>query len=573
MDQALEPLRNKVGKEAEGSSLDLESWKYVKNYIDRVNMRPTNIDNLIDKFVKNSSVGYKLGQRPVTATTKKLRQMVYRGTLGLNLGSALKNLTQGVNTFAEVGGKSTIKGYMDAFKALSLKDSELDNVLRDSFIQDRSISVKKKLIEKMDKGLFIFFEGAEKINRASAYYAGKDYALSKGFSEEEAIQFAKDTVRKTQFTFGSVDTPALLQSDLAKTLLQYQSFNFKNAEFLGEMLQHKEWKKLMRWVGANVVIFSAFGDLLGMDGILDAIPFGGVLEGETKIGETPITKTLADIGKVAADAPNEYGQPMDLQDKATLLGKDALAFIPAGSQIKKSLEGIKAYSQGASTTKKGNVRYLIEKDTSNLLRTSLLGQYKAKEAKEYFDRDGRPLGEQASKLLLQSSNKARDYKAIVNKNKADAEERKLKDELLSKGSGNRLTSDKFYYFDNGSVKTLNLSFSEKPPKLTNDKDLNKKILSDYKYKLSSRQGDLIKLLEQGVISESQAVTEFKQLEEAKKVISNYSNKPKKIKIPKIPPIKIPKAKIVNTSRKVKQLRRRKSKKYSLKKLKKLTASS
>ncbi|WP_323157047.1 hypothetical protein, partial [Pseudomonas rhodesiae] len=74
---------------------------------------------------------------------------------------------------------------------------------------------------------------AEHINRGAAYFGAKAKGLSQGMSEQEAIDFAKEIVRKTQFVFDSVDTPVGMSSDIMKTLLQFQSFTTKQIEFLG----------------------------------------------------------------------------------------------------------------------------------------------------------------------------------------------------------------------------------------------------------------------------------------------------------------------------------------------------
>jgi len=95
MDQALEVISRK------SDALDLESWNYVKKLIDKVNLRPADVDNYMDNLIKQSPLGYKFGVRPTALLSRRFRQMTYRGTLGGNIGSALKNLTQGVNTYAK----------------------------------------------------------------------------------------------------------------------------------------------------------------------------------------------------------------------------------------------------------------------------------------------------------------------------------------------------------------------------------------------------------------------------------------------------------------------------------------
>lgn len=427
MDQALKPLQDKVGKTADASYLDLDSYKYVQNYISRVNMRPTDIDRMLDKFITQSPIGYKFTNRPTANITRKARQMIYRGTLGLNPGSALKNLTQGVNTYSKLGERWTSVGYMKSLRNLFNGDDELKRVgvLADNFVQDRNITVKKRAIEKLDKVLFLLFEGVEKINRGAAYYGAKSRALAYGASEEEAIQAGIKMARDTQFTFGSVDTPPVLQSDIGKTLLQFQSYQIKQGEFITEMISNKEIAGLARWLGANLLILNAAGDLFGLDSPLDFIPFSGIITGENKFLEPPVVQTAKTIAAVATNQKDDYGNERDFTDKVKLLRNDAVKYIPAGSQIKKTYEGLNAYNQGASTTETGRVRFPIKKDTSNLLRTTILGQYKAKEAKDYFkDKPGVLSDKQSQVLKLKPDDQKQNYyDSVISKRGKDEPEK------------------------------------------------------------------------------------------------------------------------------------------------------
>ena len=64
------------------------------------------------------------------------------------------------------------------------------------------------------------------------------------------MEFGREIVRKTQFSFGSIDTPVGLQSDIAKTLTQFQSFTIKQGEFLTEMAMDKNFVGLIRYAVA-----------------------------------------------------------------------------------------------------------------------------------------------------------------------------------------------------------------------------------------------------------------------------------------------------------------------------------
>lgn len=409
MDPALEAL-----KKASDGFQPLENMKYLTKLTGGINMRPTNVDNLIDNTLKQmSAIGYKLGTRPFTQISKNARQMVYRGTLGANVGSAVRNLTQGVNTFSELGTKWTLKGYSDMLKNWNADELAKSGVLRDSFVQDRTLSATKKAVEKLDKGLFYLFENVEKINRGAAYYGAKSRALSKGLNESEAIKQGVEAARKTQFTFGSVDTPVALQSDIAKTLLQFQSFNIKQAEFLAGKIKNKEWAGLARYIGANLLIISTIGQLIGLD-YTDAVPFYGVLTGESKIGQTPAVKAAEDIYGAAVGTPDKYGniEPNVLKRFETVAKNDLPAFVPGGVQAKKTFQGLQSVSKSGSYNDNGKLQYAIPNTAGNTVRSALFGKSNLPEAQSYFSSKNTPLSEfqtKAYKYAIDNGVKETDF--------------------------------------------------------------------------------------------------------------------------------------------------------------------
>ena len=375
MDDALEAIQKAVGSSLETSKVDVSAFKYIQKYISGVNMRPTELDNLIDNSVK-SLVGYKFGQRPVTYLTKVLRQMTYRGMLGLNVSSALRNISQGINTYAQLGEKYTAIGYTNLFKKGAMRELAEEGVLLDNFIQDRTLSSTKKAIEKMDKVLFSFFQGAEKINRGAAYFGAKSKALAKGKTLEEAKFFAKETVRKTQFTFGSVDTPVALQSDIVKTIAQFQNFTLKQTEFLAEMVKDKNFVGLIRYAVGGLAFTYTIGKLFGMKPE-QLIP-------NFRFDTPPSLKLPVEAGKAILNAPDKFGNKRDLGEKVSDVLKSAIGLIPAGIQGKKTIEGLKSILEGGSYTKSGNLQFKQGESLAEKAQSVIFGKYASQNARDYF---------------------------------------------------------------------------------------------------------------------------------------------------------------------------------------------
>lgn len=377
MDPALEQLSQQK------SSLELSQEKYVKRLTDRINMRPTEIDNLIDNFLKSvPGIGYRFGQRPVTILSQGTRQMVYRGTIGLNVSSALRNLTQGTNTYAELGEKYTLLGYLRLLKNWRSTELQDTGVLRDSFITDQTQSVFKNALGAIDKGLMALFQTAEKVNRGAAYFGAKAKALEQGLSETQAIEKAKEIVRKTQFVFGAIDTPVILSSDLAKTIGQLQTYNIKQLEFLLTKIGKKEFTGMIRWVGSMLVLSKVLKDQFGMR--LDLLPIHFSLTPSLQAGQGTLQMVAGNV-----------------EEGKTNLAKTIPAFIPGGVQMKKMIEGLKAFKQEASLTPTGRTRFEIEQTPGNFLKSVFMGQWSTPGAQEYIGN----LGKSKSQILYEELSK------------------------------------------------------------------------------------------------------------------------------------------------------------------------
>ncbi len=327
MDPALEILKR------DSARLEDSQLQYVIKLGARINMRPTDWDNLLDNTIKQL-VGYKFGQRPTAVISGTLRRMIYRGSLGGNISSAIRNLTQGVNTFAKLGTRDTLNGYIKLMNPGMSKELTESGILKESFIQDRTLSSTKQLLQKVDKGLFAMFELAEKINRGSAYFGAKAKALRGGASEQVAIDYAKKMVRDTQFVFGSIDTPVAMQGDIAKTIFQFGSFSQKQTEFLLEMAKNKEYVGIVRYIIAALAVVYTVGQVFNIQG-KDFNP----LNYFSRFGKPPALALPIEISKAVMNVPDQYGKIPTIKKKIKNITNALKPLVPAGIQIDKTLKG------------------------------------------------------------------------------------------------------------------------------------------------------------------------------------------------------------------------------------------
>lgn len=378
MDPALARL------EEAGASMEKSQWDYLKSYTDKINMRPSDFDTGVDNSLKQI-IGYKLGQRPVANISRTMRQMTFRGMLGLNVGSAARNLSQGVNTFAKLGTRYTATGYVSLFKKGSFDELKNVGVLANNFVQDRALSATKKSIEKLDKGLFFMFDLAEKINRGSAYFGAKAKALAGNMSEADAIDYAKKIVRDTQFNYGSIDTPVAMNSDIAKIFTQFLTYPVKQTEFLLGMAKNKEYMGIARYTLGGLAFVYTVGKAMGMDPT-ELVPWYNYVSGQSTFGVPPSMKLPVEITKAAFNAPNAYGQPRSLGTKLSDIGTAGVGMIPGGLQIKKTVQGIQANMQGGSFDKAGRKQFSTGTSPASSVQNILFGKYASSGAQDYFNK-------------------------------------------------------------------------------------------------------------------------------------------------------------------------------------------
>lgn len=453
IDPALEKIRDKAGASLEFTRLEESQFKYIQSYIERVQMRPTYIDNLIDNGVK-SLFGYKFGQRPVAYVSRLLRQMTYRGMLGANLGSALRNLSQGINTYAVLGEKYTAIGYAKLLNTSARKELAREGVLAQNFIEDRTLSSTKKALQKADKAIWFFFDQAEKINRGAAYFGAKAKGINKGMNETEAVEYAKSIVRKTQFAYDSVDAPVFMGTDLVKTLGQFQTFTVKQTEFLTEMAKDKNFVGLIRYGIAGYVFVNTVGRAMGMEE-KELIP-------TLRFDTPPSLKFPVEVGKAVLNTPDKYGNIPSTEKKLKSIGKSFLGLVPGGMQAKKTVEGLEMIDKGGSFDASGRQQFEQKQTTPAKVQTALFGKYASEGAKDYFDKESKTGDKDLDRAIKESkeqSAKTAEEVTILTKEIKSLPKAQAKARLLEIAKTDEAMAEKI--LDNLTEASLNLTDKDK----------------------------------------------------------------------------------------------------------------
>lgn len=371
-----------------------QAANYVDDFLRAYAGRPTKVEKIIEDNVfaaLPNSWKNILGPRPLREVERVATTQVYRGLLGMNFTAALRNLTQGINTFSKLGAKYTALGYRHLLSD-GAEELKRNHVLDDIIIaQYRNAGFRAKL-RALDKALFALFELSERINRGAAYYGAKQMFLDKGLPEKEAIEAAKRVVRDTQFAYGKLHSPLIFQQPGMRSVFQLSTFPLKQAEFVGGMLRHKEWRALARYIISSLVTVWGSKKILG--GIIN-LDYPDVLFKNLLPGLGPIPTAVVALHEAKGARGNERKYLIKKVGRQV-----AKMSIPAGGQISKSYIGLKAWKEGESKTATGKRRFLVKKSRANLIRAAIGGQWTFPEARAYIEAGGKPMSR--SKAMFQN---------------------------------------------------------------------------------------------------------------------------------------------------------------------------
>lgn len=238
--------------------------KYTKDYINDINGKPSALEQMINSWFKNSDnkfadwwrkhVASSYGDRAALQFASNIINPVSYLTLGcLNISSALLNLTQVMNSAAYIGDVSALLKvlYNGGKRSYNMRDMRIlaeSGVLNDIGIDSTSgydinrggnklKSLKGALDNIGSKGM-ILFKTTEAMVRRGTVIAAYNKAVSEGKSHSQAIEFAKEVNRKSNFDYGVADAPNVFRrgSIVSQLMLQFKKYPIKELEVMADML-------------------------------------------------------------------------------------------------------------------------------------------------------------------------------------------------------------------------------------------------------------------------------------------------------------------------------------------------
>lgn len=241
------------------------------------------------KWYLREFMGYNA--TPLDSVWGTIKSFMWIKTLGFNPRSAIVNLTQKINTFADAGPTNSMAGYVygltdegrQLFKSTGLAKTT-PQVLMEGTVPHNSLEGIRAIAGYL-------FSKAEEGNLRHAFATGYQRALRKGKPQEVAVKEGIAMANKNQFRYGRVGMPKALRKGPG-VAFQFWSYPIKELEFLTKIAKENPMK-LIGWLAMAEGTRTALDEFLGIDlsnalGI--GINFGEAIEALRSIKDKDLVK-------------------------------------------------------------------------------------------------------------------------------------------------------------------------------------------------------------------------------------------------------------------------------------------
>ena len=246
--------------------------RYTKQYINDLNGNPSDLEKAINETLDRCPLYRKFfvaryGERAALAVAGKLSGTIASLCLGFgNVSTALLNFTQAINGTAYIG---EAKAYWQIFHEGARRrfTAEEQRVLNETNVEndvgmdsgagyDKARYSVGSLWGKVTRAGMFFFKESEGIVRRGTVLTAYKTARKRGMSHDQAILFAKEVNRKSNFEYAVTDAPNIFRrgSVFAQLALQFKKYPIKQMEVVWDMLPRrhdtkiKTKQKILFWV-------------------------------------------------------------------------------------------------------------------------------------------------------------------------------------------------------------------------------------------------------------------------------------------------------------------------------------
>lgn len=432
---------------------------FLDNYINQIKGKnQSNVEKAFDA---------QFGHNAFKKSTGAIRAVNAMATLGLSPLTALRQMTQEIATVGNLNPKWAGVGMVNGARMLASKEGRKE--LKLSGVLDEGTGLKDlkgltqskagKAFDKVSDGLMSMVSTMDNIMRAQAYAGAKAKGLklngakwerwaneagltgqaAQDFVQKKAMEYGTKATVDTQFITSKVDAPAAFNGPGMRTLTQLATFDGKQAGFLIRMglkpikdvkngnyrLAANDMGKLIAMGATAWGVQATLGQFIGMKGT-DHIPFYDQIQAWTniegkdekgyerdqknKFRRSPAMTLLfgdgaKNPGLLGALAKKDKGEGVkEFWDKNWQL------IVPAGTQAKRTTEGIKSVEEGVAKNDKGNTRFTQNQDQGNALKAAILGKYTTENGQKWLKEGSFSAVKESQQQKIESldSSKARE---------------------------------------------------------------------------------------------------------------------------------------------------------------------
>lgn len=421
----------------------------------------------------------KMLGRPIMSSVDWLNSRVKANVILGNLSSSVAQAGNLPQIGANAGYTNLAKGMADTMLGINKPTKAIN---QSSFIKER---YAKDIADQFDTSLFANTKKAavwvtqalDEVATKAGWHAFYRQAVEQGI--KNPTNYADNMVRDMVGGRG-VGEVALAQQSRVTQLIAPFMIEVQNLwHVLGDNVGKKEFGKIVKFaIGAyafNRTAEQIRGSGVTFDPIEAVIEAGEAYAEEenkgvgiARAGGRLAGEVLSNVmfGSTAAEFYPEYGMDIagERVTREELFGdKDPTRFgsglmgvvqggvkdpfykiLPpfGGNQLKKTIQGVGATNQGYSETQSGRVRFPVEKNMSNLIRSAAFGQYGVPEARSHFDNNRQPLGDEQSEIFKSLSPQERKefYDNNVDKRAAEKADDKMIAKIKAPGKNKAIAS-------------------------------------------------------------------------------------------------------------------------------------
>lgn len=413
--------------------------------------------NPADRFAQKIVPGGRTTFKVLNWLNSRIKANVVMGNISSSL-SQIANVPQGI-AFAK---QYSVPGFKRTIKSIFKPAPEMvkSGFLTERFSGDIYRQFDTKLMDKPKKFAAWMLEVVDKVGTEFIWNSVYEKALAEGIPNP--IKYADDTTRSLVAGRGIGEVPILQKSKIMQLVAPFTLEVSNLWKVQKDFVKARDFGGLVALYVANFMLNKAMEATRGSGVVFD--PIDATIESLTEEDISPLQRAGRLAGEVVSNLPlgstiasiyPEYGTDT-LPTRKELFGRnDPTRFGPGllaakglsdplykvlpgfgGGQIQKTVSGVSALAKGGAYTSDGTkLKYPVKRTPANIVRGVLFGQYSFPEAKEYYENNRRPLGENQTQMYQKSSNPDATYRKILREREIDKINRQIselnKDKSLS----------------------------------------------------------------------------------------------------------------------------------------------